>query len=240
MKKVVVIDIETTGLDENKDRIWQVAWVEAVEADGRLVVEKLQEMIFNTEDKKYVSVINNVIANADKVVAHNIRFEEKFLLVAGVSVISEKEKYCTMISSTNLCKIKRYTKSGEYYYKYPRLEEAVMILLGDLSESNFHDASVDVFWTAKLYAKINGFVFDDSNLKIKKARRIIKTYYQFKYDYRFGSERNRYGTDNLFVYHIKSKADKARLELAWWKSSIKRFFFEKIFKRDTADDDIPF
>ena len=87
------------------------------------------------------------------IVGHNIDFDK--LIVASEiyrfnglseSFLNSFESFCTMKSSTDLCKLPgRYGK-----YKWPKLTEAVRLLLGK-ELSGAHDALVDVNACAELY-----------------------------------------------------------------------------------------
>lgn len=86
---------------------------------------------------------------AKRIVAHNIKFDGiilgRALNVYGLEV-KPPEPYCTMQSSTNVCKLPG--RGGEY--KWPTLQEAHQILLGTGFEGA-HDAMADVRACARIY-----------------------------------------------------------------------------------------
>jgi DNA polymerase III epsilon subunit-like protein len=86
-------------------------------------------------------------------IAHNVQFDEKIvgseLLRAGYSNhVEAKPRKCTMLSSTNYCRI-----SGPYGYKWPTLQE----LYGKLFNEAFtgaHRALADVRACARCYFEL--------------------------------------------------------------------------------------
>lgn len=90
------------------------------------------------------------ITRADYLVAHNISFDEKivgaeFIRKQITSQLFNKNKICTMQTSTNFCKL-----PGPYGYKWPTLSELHKILFGkDFQEA--HNAAVDINATANCF-----------------------------------------------------------------------------------------
>jgi DNA polymerase III subunit epsilon len=93
---------------------------------------------------------NNLVKHSDYVIAHNIKFDEKIIgaefLRKGIkSDFDCKKKICTMLSSTDFCRI-----PGNYGYKWPKLSELHIKLFGkDFEEA--HDASVDINATERCF-----------------------------------------------------------------------------------------
>lgn len=107
----------------------------------------------NNEGKDLEVVLlqfNELVKEADFIVAHNISFDEKIIgaefLRKGInSDFDKKRKLCTMQASTNYCKL-----PGPYGYKWPKLSELHIKLFGeDFKEA--HDASVDINATEKCF-----------------------------------------------------------------------------------------
>ncbi len=91
-----------------------------------------------------------VIDQADFLVAHNMSFDEKivgaeFLRHQTENHIATKKRICTMVSGTNYCAI-----DGPYGYKWPTLTQLHYKLFGTGFEEA-HDASVDINATAKCF-----------------------------------------------------------------------------------------
>lgn len=81
-------------------------------------------------------------AQADILVAHNLNFDHRIIWAEfirnGLTPRSGLHKICTMMKSTNVCKIP--AKRG---YKWPKLEELYRFLFHKEIE-NAHDAAADV------------------------------------------------------------------------------------------------
>lgn len=90
------------------------------------------------------------IKKAKYLVAHNMRFDEKimgaeFLRNGFHNLIPNKARICTMLNTTDYCKI-----PGRYGYKWPKLEELHIKLFG-VSFEDAHDASVDIAATSRCF-----------------------------------------------------------------------------------------
>ncbi len=97
-----------------------------------------------------LEIFEQKIKQADYLVAHNMQFDEKimgaeFLRNGFHNRIPDKEKICTMLSTTDYCKI-----PGRYGYKWPKLEELHTMLFG-VSFEDAHDASVDIAATSRCF-----------------------------------------------------------------------------------------
>jgi len=87
---------------------------------------------------------------SEVLVAHNISFDEnivgaEFLRQNMPNLIPSKKRICTMLKTTNFCKL-----DGPYGYKWPKLSELHYLLFqSDLAEA--HNAAVDIQATAKCF-----------------------------------------------------------------------------------------
>jgi formylglycine-generating enzyme required for sulfatase activity/lipoprotein NlpI len=93
---------------------------------------------------------NELISQADFLVAHNMSFDKKiigaeFLRLGIKNPVPPKKKLCTMESSTNFCAI-----NGPYGYKWPKLSELHYKLFRTGFEEA-HNAAVDINATAKCF-----------------------------------------------------------------------------------------
>jgi DNA polymerase III epsilon subunit-like protein len=103
--------------------------------------------------KKVLVKFKKHLSKTDCLVAHNIRFDEKivgaeFLRLMMKNSLEGKQKICTMLSSTNYCRI-----PGRYGNKWPKLSE----LHYNLFRTGFdeaHNAAVDIHVTAKCFWKM--------------------------------------------------------------------------------------
>ena len=128
---------------------------------------EFDEMI-NTflEDYKKASVIS----------AHNARFDiltiQGELIRNGINfILNGKTVHCTMLNTTNYCRLKKTTMHSGY--KWPKLEELVAKVYLDDPKINFkligaHNAYNDVWATAKCY-----FILLHRNFKFKDNSKVI-------------------------------------------------------------------
>lgn len=98
---------------------------------------------------------NNLLRVCDRVVCHNIEFDDPVIraamsrIAAPQDVYWSKPKFCTMQSLTNVLKL-----PGKFGFKYPTLDEAYRALVDDKGFDGAHDAMVDVDACADVLWKI--------------------------------------------------------------------------------------
>jgi len=100
--------------------------------------------------KTVLQEFNGFVDQSSFIVAHNISFDEKivgaeFLRKSINSDFNRKRKLCTMLASTNYCRI-----PGNYGYKWPTLSELHTKLFGT-DFAGAHDAFVDIAATEKCF-----------------------------------------------------------------------------------------
>ena len=159
----------------NWPRVVQLAWVvtdeqgrelkatnHIIRPDGFVIPEVVSRIHGITTDmamrdgielKVALDEIEADMLAAEKLFAHNMSFDEnivgsEFLRAGRVNVVLQKPRVCTMQSSTDFCKI-----SGNYGYKWPKLQELQKELFGFPFEGG-HDALVDVRACAKCYFQL--------------------------------------------------------------------------------------
>lgn len=93
-----------------------------------------------------VPVFNNLLKMADRLVAHNMKFDLLIMkalysrLAADQKILWEIPKICTMLSSKPILKL-----PGKYGdYKWPSLEEAYAFLVNPDGFEDAHNAAADV------------------------------------------------------------------------------------------------
>jgi len=156
----------------NWPRMIQVAWI-LCDSEGKRISEK--EYIIKPENftipkaasnvhgittekaikegvdlEPVLKEFNELVAQSNYIVAHNISFDEKIigaeLLRKSVeSDFDKKPKLCTMQASTNYCKI-----PGQYGFKWPKLSELHIKLFG-VDFEGAHDAFADIDATEKCF-----------------------------------------------------------------------------------------
>ena len=109
--------------------------------------------------------INELCVKADLVVAHNIEFDATMVAIMNAramnrNTMSECNQYCTMKASTPICQLPGKIGSD---YKWPKLAEAVRIILGeDLKDA--HSAMGDVRACMKLYYALKKLEIDPKTI----------------------------------------------------------------------------
>jgi DNA polymerase III epsilon subunit-like protein len=87
-------------------------------------------------------------SECDEIIAHNIKFD-RLILTAELSrlgvLFPAKMQYCTMLASTNICKIPKARG-----YKWPKLSEAYEYFFKE-KLVDAHDALVDVMACKRIY-----------------------------------------------------------------------------------------
>lgn len=104
-----------------------------------------------TTYKVGVATFNNMVKRADRIVAHNIQFDDPIMRAAYSRIAApqqqywETPKFCTMKTLELVLKL-----PGKYGYKFPSLDESYRALVDPLGFEGAHDAMVDVEACAKV------------------------------------------------------------------------------------------
>lgn len=121
-----------------------------------------------------LQTFNRVLQQADIVVGHNISFDKRMIMVECARNLVyhrfnnkgiKKVEYCTMKNSVDVCRIERFTKNGEKYFKYPTLSELYNNLFKEIPK-NTHDSFMDVLLCLRCYVKL---VYDADLLHINQT-----------------------------------------------------------------------
>ena len=102
---------------------------------------------------------NEALKQADCVVGHNISFDKRMVMAESnrlhipqyfTSNGYGKKEYCTMKNSTTLCQIEAVSRTGNTYYKYPKLDELHQHLFISYPNGT-HDSMGDVLICLRCY-----------------------------------------------------------------------------------------
>lgn len=156
----------------NWPRLVQLAWILADEEGNRIhegnLIVKPEGFVIPTDATKIhgittqkalaegillkdaISMFKADLDLANFVVGHNVDFDKKIVGAEMVRLgmsdeLGRKKSYCTMLSTTNFCKI-----PGPYGYKYPKLQELYKKLFGKKFD-NAHDAMSDIEATEQCF-----------------------------------------------------------------------------------------
>lgn len=136
--------------DENQNLIFEANYI--IKPEGFTIPADASKVHGITTEKALESGVHletalqefsEVISKSEIIIAYNMDFEEKIVgaefLRSGVkSVLFDKQRFCTMKTTTELCQI-----TGPYGYKWPKLSELYYHLFKKDFE-DAHDAAVDV------------------------------------------------------------------------------------------------
>lgn len=108
--------------------------------------------------KTVFEVICDMIRSADRLVCHNIGFDTKILKIEAHNLempelralVEKIDHHCTMLTTTNLCKI---PKSSGYGSKWPTLAELTKFLFNE-DLQNAHSALVDTKACRRAYQEL--------------------------------------------------------------------------------------
>lgn len=134
-------------------------------------INNISKDILDKKGENIKNVLNDFIDTiklCDILVAHNYSFDKKIIMAECVRnqlfyklnyVIKQKNNYCTMINSKNICKIINinYLNNTKYpnNYKYPKLIELHKKLFNiEINSSNLHNSLIDCIYTLKCYYKM--------------------------------------------------------------------------------------
>lgn len=166
--KIAVVDIETTGFQNQNGLIIEVGIVELCLETGatKIIYDKLvRESEYNSSHKdswifSNSDLTHNDICCADKldiksiqsildryhVTAYNKSFDFNFLRSRGIKDIKELD--CPMLISTHVCKIPNQNGFGGY--KWPKVQEAWDYLFGKTDYIEEHRGADDAVHEAKI------------------------------------------------------------------------------------------
>lgn len=164
--KLCFIDIETTGLDENKEKIWQIAG--HIRDNGKIVNR------FNIIDKKseknlYYKFLRSLDKSVNKFdkedkmffIAYNAGFDSKFIRRMFES--NDNAFFGSYFYNPYICVMQM---AARYFMKFPNKERPKNFKLGEMckyfkilvNDKKLHDGYYDITLTRKLYNKLNKLV----------------------------------------------------------------------------------
>lgn len=117
----------------------------------RITTEIAEDRGIILEDALVLMFFN--LKKVTHIVAHNMNFDEKIIEAECIrckmpEMFKGKEKICTMLSTINFCAI-----SGNYGFKYPKLQELHEKLFGCQFEEA-HNARADIEATVKCFFEL--------------------------------------------------------------------------------------
>lgn len=166
-----MVQLAWSRYDENQNFIVEANYI--IKPEGFTIPSDSSKVHGITTEKALESGVHletalqefsEVISKSEIIIAHNMDFDEKIVgaefLRSGIkSVLFDKQRFCTMKTTTELCQI-----TGPYGYKWPKLSELYYHLFKkDFKDA--HDAIVDVEACVKCFFELIrvGFIKVDKN-----------------------------------------------------------------------------
>lgn len=131
-------------------------------------------MVDNGENiKNVLTDFINVVKECDILVGHNYNFDKKIVMVECARnklfykfnyILKQKQYYCTMRNSKEICKIPSIYKIGDF--KLPKLIELHECLFKEeITTDKLHNSLVDCIFTLKCYIMMikNVNIFNNNN-----------------------------------------------------------------------------
>jgi DNA polymerase-3 subunit alpha/DNA polymerase-3 subunit epsilon len=195
---ILFLDTETTGINKAIDRIVQIAWIVAdyegeisheknfiIKPDGFYIPKQSTAIHGITNDiaektgDSLEDVLDELITDAEEaeiLVAHNAAFDIGFLKgeFANLGIdfpFDELKIICTMMSSTNYCRLQKL--NGMPGYKRPKLEELHFFLFNEYF-NNAHDALADTEACMRCFYELVNLEIIPLNLKNLDYKSAIK------------------------------------------------------------------
>jgi DNA polymerase-3 subunit alpha len=110
--------------------------------------------------KDVLMEFGHAITGCDIIVAHNIHFDKNVVKseygrnnLHNYMDLYRGIKFCTMKKSIEVCKIKRVSKNGKSYNKWPTLEELHHHFFRN-NPTNLHNSLVDIFVCFRCFYKL--------------------------------------------------------------------------------------
>ena len=177
----IVFDTETKEILDYSDKIIKLNDSVSISPES-IAVHKITRERSQNEGIHIKEALNDFlewIENIDIIIAHNINFDKKMIIVEcyrnqinnGFCFYRNKKpikEFCTMKNTINICKIPAINKkTGETYNKYPTLTELHTHLFG-VPPKNTHNAIADVMICLRSYIKLTDLydIANDNEVKL--------------------------------------------------------------------------
>lgn len=122
-------------------------------------IHKITQDMSNTQGisiKEALNRFNKVAKQATRLIAHNIQFDKKLIIVESIRnkvasvFINKPSLYCTMKTTIDICKIEKEWPDGTKYFKFPTLSELHYHLFG-IYPKGIHNAQNDILICLRCY-----------------------------------------------------------------------------------------
>ena len=151
----ILFDCTQNKILKNVDDIIKVKNIPA----NSIEIHKITQDISDEQGislKEALVRFNKVAKQATRLIAHNIQFDKKIIIVESIRnkiasvFVNKPSLYCTMKSTVDLCKIENEWSDGTKYYKYPTLSELHHHLFNTFPKGT-HNAQNDILICLRCY-----------------------------------------------------------------------------------------
>ena len=143
---------------------WIIKVSEDVEiSQGSINLHGITKEISNTEgvDLSFaLDCFDICLKSADEIVGHNMQFDKKMIIVESIRnqresgfKKSKNKEFCTMHNSKDLCAIKKRSRKGEVYNKFPTQTE-LHTKLFKIAPKGVHNSWNDILICLRNYYKL--------------------------------------------------------------------------------------
>lgn len=151
----ITIDNDQKPVAEVNILIRPDGWNIPKEASDVHGITQERALRYGVREQAAFGLFSRLVEMSETLVAHNINFDKKIMDICatryGRQLLPNHLAYhCTMISSTNLCKIPNPVRGG---YKWPKLQEVYTFLFGKPFEGA-HDAMADIRACMQVYFEL--------------------------------------------------------------------------------------
>jgi DNA polymerase III epsilon subunit-like protein len=153
----IVYDSDANDLVELVDDYINIALNVNIDSESEKIHKISREMLKNgVSISVALKKFNSHADKCDLLVAHNVSFDKRMLMVEGIRNkihMNINDTYCTMKNSVDLCKIEAISRTGEKYFKYPKLSELHYELFKK-NPKNTHNALIDILICLRCFCKM--------------------------------------------------------------------------------------
>ena len=151
----ILFDCTQNKIIRNVDDIIKVKNIPASSTEIHQITQEMSDTK-GISIKEALNRFNKVAKQATRLIAHNIQFDKKLIIVESIRnkiasvFVNKPSLYCTMKTTVELCKIEKEWSDGTKYFKYPTLSELHHHLFAIFPKGT-HNAQNDILICLRCY-----------------------------------------------------------------------------------------
>ena len=151
----ILFDCKQNKIIKNVDDIIKVQNIPASSTEIHQITQEISDTK-GISIKEALNRFNKVAKQATRLIAHNIQFDKKLIIVESIRnkiasvFVNKPALYCTMKTTVELCKIEKEWGDGTKYFKYPTLSELHHHLFSIFPKGT-HNAQNDILICLRCY-----------------------------------------------------------------------------------------